>query len=265
MNRRQGIKQALLKLLPGLQDATLPKELETLTEALDSVHIHLEDNQKPAKLYLCAHIACDELFFHLGLPTLRLDRPPVPPKLYNKLYQQIKRDPQIRNVLSRSKTSTTAQEERDLAHKIIADLCEHNQEQVPADLVRKIMDVSTDLQRGFNTKTLVAASFLVAQAVSRKRLLNAERREYNDETEMQDTDTRAISSEARKALAKELAIPEEDIDRAYKTLFDTVNDKNWFLALMLGSGSLASSKAVQGSQKRFVLATLVCESNCQAF
>ncbi|ORY87731.1 hypothetical protein BCR37DRAFT_363410 [Protomyces lactucae-debilis] len=258
MSKRQAVKQALLKLLPEVQDATLPRELEELTHALDNVQVHLEDNQKAAKLYLCAHIACDQLSHSLGLPDLRLDRPPVPPNRYRKLYEQISRDPQIRNVLSRTSKSTSAQEEREAEQALVREVCEQYGLQVPTNVVQKIMEVSFDIRRGFKMEALVAASYLVSVSVMKKQKINADKKEYDEDAEIDEDDHRAIDSKVRESLARDLSVDEGEITRAYKQLVDTVGDKNWFLALMLGTNLVAGpAKPANATDKRFVLATMV--------
>ena len=81
------LEQALITLTPTIH--TLPPELLDLASSLLAQSRSLAANLKPdeeiGRLYACAHIAASRLQQKLGLEKL-VPRPPVPPKVYKKLY-----------------------------------------------------------------------------------------------------------------------------------------------------------------------------------
>lgn len=86
MNR--SIEQSLTSLLPRLT-IDLPSDLITLASSLTAQSRTVASNLKPdeeiGRAYVCAHIACERLKSTLNLPTIE-PRPPVPPRVYTKLY-----------------------------------------------------------------------------------------------------------------------------------------------------------------------------------
>ncbi|KFY28769.1 hypothetical protein V493_02768 [Pseudogymnoascus sp. VKM F-4281 (FW-2241)] len=86
MNR--SIEQSLTSLLPRLT-IDLPSDLITLASSLIAQSRNIASNLKPdeeiGRAYVCAHIACERLKSTLNLPPIE-PRPPVPPRVYTKLY-----------------------------------------------------------------------------------------------------------------------------------------------------------------------------------
>ncbi|KFY89612.1 hypothetical protein V500_05591 [Pseudogymnoascus sp. VKM F-4518 (FW-2643)] len=86
MNR--SIEQSLTSLLPRLT-IDLPSDLITLASSLVAQSRNIASNLKPdeeiGRAYVCAHIACERLKSTLNLPQIE-PRPPVPPRVYTKLY-----------------------------------------------------------------------------------------------------------------------------------------------------------------------------------
>ncbi|OBT60814.1 hypothetical protein VE03_09806 [Pseudogymnoascus sp. 23342-1-I1] len=89
MNR--SIEQSLTSLLPRLT-IDLPSDLITLASSLVAQSRTTASNLKPdeeiGRAYVCAHIACERLKSTLNLPTIE-PRPPVPPRVYKKLYDYL--------------------------------------------------------------------------------------------------------------------------------------------------------------------------------
>ncbi|KFY71449.1 hypothetical protein V499_08358 [Pseudogymnoascus sp. VKM F-103] len=86
MNR--SIEQSLTSLLPRLT-TDLPSDLINLASSLvaqsRSVASNLKQDEEIGRAYVCAHIACERLKSTLNLPLIE-PRPPVPPRVYTKLY-----------------------------------------------------------------------------------------------------------------------------------------------------------------------------------
>lgn len=86
MNR--SIEQSLTSLLPRLT-IDLPSDLINLASSLVAQSRNVASNLKPdeeiGRAYVCAHIACERLKSTLNLPPIE-PRPPVPPRVYTKLY-----------------------------------------------------------------------------------------------------------------------------------------------------------------------------------
>ncbi|KFY12664.1 hypothetical protein V492_03743 [Pseudogymnoascus sp. VKM F-4246] len=86
MNR--SIEQSLTSLLPRLT-IDLPSDLINLASSLVAQSRNIASNLKPdeeiGRAYVCAHIACERLKSTLNLPPIE-PRPPVPPRVYTKLY-----------------------------------------------------------------------------------------------------------------------------------------------------------------------------------
>ncbi|OBT39781.1 hypothetical protein VE00_10229 [Pseudogymnoascus sp. WSF 3629] len=86
MNR--SIEQSLTSLLPRLT-IDLPSDLINLASSLvaqsRSVASNLKQDEEIGRAYVCAHIACERLKSTLNLPPIE-PRPPVPPRVYTKLY-----------------------------------------------------------------------------------------------------------------------------------------------------------------------------------
>ncbi|KAM7201166.1 Origin recognition complex subunit 6 (ORC6) domain containing protein, partial [Naviculisporaceae sp. PSN 640] len=91
MNR--SIEQALLSLLPT-HNSNLPQPLTELASSLlvQSRHLAstLKAEEEVARLYACAHIACDRLKISLNLPPID-PRPPIPPRIYKRLYNHFEK------------------------------------------------------------------------------------------------------------------------------------------------------------------------------
>ncbi|OAF54893.1 hypothetical protein VC83_08698 [Pseudogymnoascus destructans] len=86
MNR--SIEQSLTSLLPRLT-TDLPSDLINLASSLvaqsRNVASNLKQDEEIGRAYVCAHIACERLKSTLNLPPIE-PRPPVPPRVYTKLY-----------------------------------------------------------------------------------------------------------------------------------------------------------------------------------
>ncbi|KAL2195966.1 origin recognition complex subunit 6-domain-containing protein [Corynascus similis CBS 632.67] len=89
MNR--SIEQTLLSLLPT-HNSTLPEPLTVLAGSLLAQSRHrastLKAEEEVARLYACAHLACDRLKVALDLPPID-PRPPIPPRIYKRLYNHL--------------------------------------------------------------------------------------------------------------------------------------------------------------------------------
>ncbi|KAF7560430.1 hypothetical protein G7046_g3708 [Stylonectria norvegica] len=85
------IEQALLSLMP-IYGSDLPTSLVELAGSLltQSRHVAgtLKSDEEVARLYACAHIACDRLKITLDLPPIQ-PRPPIPPRIYKRLYAHL--------------------------------------------------------------------------------------------------------------------------------------------------------------------------------
>ncbi|KAH6713791.1 origin recognition complex, subunit 6 [Leptodontidium sp. MPI-SDFR-AT-0119] len=82
------IEQALANLIPRHPGA-LPFELVELASSLLAQSRNKCSNLKPdeevARMYACANLACERLKTSLNLPPIE-PRPPIPPRVYGKLY-----------------------------------------------------------------------------------------------------------------------------------------------------------------------------------
>ncbi|KAL2155437.1 hypothetical protein VTH82DRAFT_179 [Thermothelomyces myriococcoides] len=89
MNR--SIEQTLLSLLPT-HSSTLPQQLTDLASSLLAQSRNrastLKAEEEVARLYACAHLACDRLKVALDLPPIE-PRPPIPPRIYKRLYNHL--------------------------------------------------------------------------------------------------------------------------------------------------------------------------------
>ncbi|KOS22539.1 Origin recognition complex subunit 6 [Escovopsis weberi] len=92
MSNRQ-VELALISLVPTY-GSDLPPSLVELAGSLLAQSRHLASTLKAeeevARLYACAHIACDRLKLTLDLPPLA-PRPPIPPRLYKRLHAHLDR------------------------------------------------------------------------------------------------------------------------------------------------------------------------------
>ncbi|KAG6122708.1 hypothetical protein E4U13_001527 [Claviceps humidiphila] len=85
------IEQALLSLMPTY-GSDLPPSLVELAGSLLAQSRHrastLKADEEIARQYACAHIACERLKTSLDLPPIA-PRPPIPPRIYNRLYTHL--------------------------------------------------------------------------------------------------------------------------------------------------------------------------------
>jgi origin recognition complex subunit 6 len=91
----RSLEPTLLSLLPALPSAaSLPQPLVELASSLLAQSRHhastLKAEEEVARLYACAHIACERLKTSLDLPPINV-RPPIPPKYYHRLYSHLDR------------------------------------------------------------------------------------------------------------------------------------------------------------------------------
>jgi origin recognition complex subunit 6 len=89
----RSLEPTLLSLLPTLPSAaSLPPPLLELASSLLAQSRHnastLKAEEEVARLYACAHIACERLKTSLDLPPIQA-RPPVPPRIYKRLYTHL--------------------------------------------------------------------------------------------------------------------------------------------------------------------------------
>ncbi|ODA80995.1 hypothetical protein RJ55_03955 [Drechmeria coniospora] len=95
------IELALLSLMPA-HGPELPTSLVELTGSLLAQSRHrastLKAEEEVARHYACANIACDRLKISLNLPPIE-PRPPVPPRIYKRLYTHLD------NILPNSSTT----------------------------------------------------------------------------------------------------------------------------------------------------------------
>ncbi|TEY30967.1 hypothetical protein BOTCAL_0834g00030 [Botryotinia calthae] len=86
----QATSQVLSNLIPRHSGA-LPPELLALTSSLISqsrLRCSLSQEQEIGRAYACANLACERLKTTLNLPKIE-PRPPLPPRVYKKLYAYI--------------------------------------------------------------------------------------------------------------------------------------------------------------------------------
>ncbi|KAI0095652.1 hypothetical protein F4814DRAFT_181853 [Daldinia grandis] len=85
------LEPALLSLLPTYSK-DLPQPLLELASSLLTQSRHsagaLKAEEEVARTYACAHIACERLKITLDLPPIQ-PRPPVPPRIYKRLYAHL--------------------------------------------------------------------------------------------------------------------------------------------------------------------------------
>ncbi|KAF7861892.1 hypothetical protein EAF04_007773 [Stromatinia cepivora] len=86
----QATSLVLTNLIPR-HSGSLPPELLDLTSALinqSRLKCSLSQEQEIGRIYACANLACERLKIKLNLPKIE-PRPPVPPRVYKKLYAYI--------------------------------------------------------------------------------------------------------------------------------------------------------------------------------
>ncbi|KAI1214393.1 uncharacterized protein F4807DRAFT_407884 [Annulohypoxylon truncatum] len=85
------LEPTLLSLLPTYSK-DLPQPLLELASSLLTQSRHsagtLKAEEEVARAYACAHIACERLKIPLDLPPIQ-PRPPVPPRIYKRLYNHL--------------------------------------------------------------------------------------------------------------------------------------------------------------------------------
>ncbi|KAI5860349.1 hypothetical protein GGS23DRAFT_581053 [Durotheca rogersii] len=85
------LEPTLLSLLPTYSK-DLPQPLVELASSLLTRSRHsagtLKAEEEVARAYACAHIACERLKISLDLPPIQ-PRPPVPPRIYKRLYAHL--------------------------------------------------------------------------------------------------------------------------------------------------------------------------------
>ncbi|KAI0182778.1 origin recognition complex, subunit 6 [Xylaria flabelliformis] len=85
------LEPTLYSLLPSYATA-LPQPLLELASSLLAQSRHsagaLKVDEEVARSYACAHIACERLKISLDLPPIQV-RPPIPPRLYRRLYTHL--------------------------------------------------------------------------------------------------------------------------------------------------------------------------------
>ncbi|KAF7536569.1 hypothetical protein G7054_g4404 [Neopestalotiopsis clavispora] len=89
----RSVEPTLLSLLPSLNSASsLPPSLVELASSLLAQSRHnastLKAEEEVARPYACAHIACERLKTTLDLPPIQA-RPPIPPRVYKRLYTHL--------------------------------------------------------------------------------------------------------------------------------------------------------------------------------
>lgn len=89
----RSLDPTLLSLLPTYHSAAaLPPSLVELASSLLAQSRHnastLKAEEEVARLYACAHLACERLKTTLDLPPIQA-RPPVPPRIYKRLYTHL--------------------------------------------------------------------------------------------------------------------------------------------------------------------------------
>ncbi|KAI1330591.1 hypothetical protein F5Y16DRAFT_338650 [Xylariaceae sp. FL0255] len=111
------LEPTLYSLLPTYSTA-LPQPLLKLAASLLARSRHsagaLKAEEEVARSYACAHLACDRLKISLDLPPIQV-RPPIPPRLYKRLYAHLdnvlpitsttKKSSRIRTPTSKAKDS----------------------------------------------------------------------------------------------------------------------------------------------------------------
>ncbi|KAL7812541.1 origin recognition complex, subunit 6 [Trichoderma gracile] len=88
---KSAVELALISLMPTYGSDLPPSLVESASSLLaQSRHLAstLKAEEEIARLYACAHIACNRLRIPLDLPTIE-PRPPIPPKVYKRLYTHL--------------------------------------------------------------------------------------------------------------------------------------------------------------------------------
>ncbi|KAL7809819.1 origin recognition complex subunit 6 domain-containing protein [Trichoderma aethiopicum] len=88
---KSAVELALVSLMPTYGSDLPPSLVESASSLLaQSRHLAstLKAEEEIARLYACAHIACNRLKIPLDLPTIE-PRPPIPPKVYKRLYTHL--------------------------------------------------------------------------------------------------------------------------------------------------------------------------------
>ncbi|KAK7756371.1 hypothetical protein SLS62_001597 [Diatrype stigma] len=87
----RALENDLFSLLPTYSQA-LPQPLVELASSLLTQSRHrastLKQEEEIARAYACCHIACERLKISLDLPAIH-PRPPVPPRVYHRLYTHL--------------------------------------------------------------------------------------------------------------------------------------------------------------------------------
>ncbi|ETS85541.1 hypothetical protein PFICI_03566 [Pestalotiopsis fici W106-1] len=115
----RSLEPTLLSLLPSLNSASsLPPSLVELASSLLAQSRHnastLKAEEEVARLYACAHIACERLKTTLDLPPIQA-RPPVPPRVYKRLYTHLDRILPTSSPTKRTRTPSGKAREAGLA------------------------------------------------------------------------------------------------------------------------------------------------------
>ncbi|CAJ2512030.1 Uu.00g076550.m01.CDS01 [Anthostomella pinea] len=85
------LEPTLLSLIPTHSTALPPPLLELASSLLAQSRNSagsLKQEEEVARSYACAHIACERLKISLDLPPIQ-PRPPIPPRIYNRLYTHL--------------------------------------------------------------------------------------------------------------------------------------------------------------------------------
>ncbi|KAI0968000.1 origin recognition complex, subunit 6 [Xylaria arbuscula] len=108
------LEPTLYSLLPS-HATTLPQPLLDLASSLLAQSRQtagaLKADEEVARSYACAHIACERLKITLDLPPIQV-RPPIPPRLYKRLYTHL--DNVLPSTSSRTRTPSSKAKESNL-------------------------------------------------------------------------------------------------------------------------------------------------------
>ncbi|KAI1424789.1 origin recognition complex, subunit 6 [Xylaria sp. FL1777] len=109
------LEPTLYSLLPS-HSTVLPQPLLDLSSSLLAQSRHtagaLKVDEEVARSYVCAHIACERLKISLNLPPI-LVRPPIPPRLYERLYAHLDNVLPSTSLGKSSRTRTTTSKARE--------------------------------------------------------------------------------------------------------------------------------------------------------
>ena len=206
MTARKIVKSDLLKLLPDYEEATLPKELISQTETFLSqiTTDQLTAAEQPARSFVCAHIACEQLANRFELPDLNTSKIPIVPSKYKALFKRLRNDAVFKQVQDSGKSR--AESSRKVARDIAKEVCS-KLDAVPLSTVLLILDRILPHYKAADLRALVAATWLVSH--------------------QHMSQSNKIVASNLTALVKELGIAKTEIEEQITFVRANTTDEDW--------------------------------------